>query len=350
MTVTLTRLDPHIPDPIESRRRAAGRAVRAAYATIVFGILAFFVVYFGRPLLYLGGPGSVSSPRYLVSLPYIVQINSITVLRGASVRAGEEIGRVRSPQHDEIVATYMRSLADIAGRRAELRVKARVARESLDAARSHLRLAEEAVELIANSSAASLNYRIDMSRERALANKAVVSQEAEAAEASTQLAALEEFGRQLGDRLEKVESSFADGRVFAPIAGIVANNPARAGQSLVAGTPIAEILDPTDVFVDWYVPNERLSDPKVGNEVFVLFGNRRILGKIAEILPVSDVYPGAGSLPARERTASQIARIRFSPGAHPPALNSAVDVHMHYTQLGARIASMLVGLFGLDEL
>lgn len=57
MTVALTRLDPHIPDPIESRRRAAGRTVRAAYATIVFGILAFFVVYFGRPILYLGGPG-----------------------------------------------------------------------------------------------------------------------------------------------------------------------------------------------------------------------------------------------------------------------------------------------------
>ncbi|WP_247370567.1 MULTISPECIES: hypothetical protein [unclassified Bradyrhizobium] len=106
MTVALTRLDPHIPDPIESRRRAAGRTVRAAYATIVFGILAFFVVYFGRPILYLGGPGSVSSPRYLVSLPYIVQINSITVVRGGSVKAGEEIGRVRSPQHDEIVATY----------------------------------------------------------------------------------------------------------------------------------------------------------------------------------------------------------------------------------------------------
>ncbi|OSI23017.1 HlyD family secretion protein [Bradyrhizobium canariense] len=350
MTVALTRLDPHIPDPIESRRRAAGRTVRAAYATIVFGILAFFVVYFGRPILYLGGPGSVSSPRYLVSLPYIVQINSITVVRGGSVKAGEEIGRVRSPQHDEIVATYMRSLADIAGRKAELRVKARVARESLDAARSHLQLAEEAVQLIATSSAASLNYRIDMSRERALANKAVVSQEAEAAEASTQLAALDEFSRQLSDRLEKVESSFADGRVFSPIAGIVANNPARAGQSLVAGTPIAEILDPTDVFVDWYVPNERLSDPKVGNEVFVLFGNRRILGEIVEILPVSDVYPGAGSSAARERTASQIARIQFSPGAHPPALNSAVDVHMHYTQLSARIASMLVKLFGLDEL
>lgn len=74
---------------------------------------------------------------------------------------------------------------------------------------------------------------------------------------------------------------------------------------------------------------KRLADPKVGNEVFVLFGNRRILGKIAEILPVSDVYPGAASSMARERIATQIARIRFSLGADPPALNSTVDIHMH---------------------
>ncbi|WP_346770912.1 HlyD family secretion protein [Bradyrhizobium sp. CW11] len=105
-----------------------------------------------------------------------------------------------------------------------------------------------------------------------------------------------------------------------------------------AGTPIAQILDPTDVFVDWYVPNERLSDPKVGNEVFVLFGNRRILGEIVEILPVSDVYPGAGSSAARERTASQIARIQFSPGAHPPGaeLGRRRSHALHTTQRADR--------------
>ena len=57
MNLVINRLDPNVPDPVESRRRAAGRLVRLAYATIVFGVLAFIVVYFGRPLLYLGGPG-----------------------------------------------------------------------------------------------------------------------------------------------------------------------------------------------------------------------------------------------------------------------------------------------------
>jgi hypothetical protein len=75
MNLMLNRLDPNVPDPVESRRRAAGRLVRVAYTTVVFGILAFFVVYFGRPLVYLGGPGIVSSPRHVVSLPFTVQVS-----------------------------------------------------------------------------------------------------------------------------------------------------------------------------------------------------------------------------------------------------------------------------------
>jgi hypothetical protein len=53
--------------------------VRIAYATIVFGVLAFLVIYFGAPFVYLGGPGTVSSPRYVVSLPYTVQVSHINL-------------------------------------------------------------------------------------------------------------------------------------------------------------------------------------------------------------------------------------------------------------------------------
>jgi multidrug resistance efflux pump len=132
---------------------------------------------------------------------------------------------------------------------------------------------------------------------------------------------LDEFIKQLKGRLDEVEGHFDKGRVVAPIAGIISTGLAYVGQSVVAGTPIAEILDPTDIFVDWYIPNERLVDPKAGNDVLVLFGNRRIRGKIAEILPVSGVYAGTQQqLLTRDRPATQIARIRFEPGAVPPPL------------------------------
>jgi HlyD family secretion protein len=349
MNILINRLDPHLPDPVESRRRSAGRLVRIAYATGVFGILGFFVIYFGAPFVFLGGPGTVSSPRYVISLPYTVQISRMSVTPGATVKAGDEIGQVHSPEQDSIVATHMRSLADIVGRSAELRVKARVARDSLEAARSYQRGADEALERIAGMSNVTATFRIEILRERALASKSVISQEAEVDEATSQLASLDAFGKEIRERLDDVERNFSAGRIPAPIGGIISTGLAYTGQSLVAGAPIAEILDPNDVFVDWYVPNERLIDPKVGNEVLVLFGRRRIPGTIAQILPVSAVYAGTQQQVAlRDRPATQIARVRFNPGSSLPPLNSTVYVHMHYTRFSARIAERLIAVLGLD--
>jgi hypothetical protein len=90
--------------------------------------------------------------------------------------------------------------------------------------------------------------------------------------------------------------------------------------------------------------------PRIGRDVFVLFGNRRLFGTITEILPLSEVYPGALASISRERTATQIARIRLAPGEQAPALNSTVYVHMHYTDFTAWIATMLVRLFGLGDM
>jgi hypothetical protein len=113
-------------------------------------------------------------------------------------------------------------------------------------------------------------------------------------------------------------------------------------------SPMAEILDPTDVFVDWYIPNERLIDPEAGHVVYVLFGNRAFRGTISQILPVSSVYAGTRQqLVARTRPATQLARIRFDPGASPPPLNATVEVYMHYTRFSAGVTVALLRLFGL---
>jgi len=349
MNIAINRLDPNVPDPVESRRRAAGRLVRMAYSTGVFGVLGFFVVYFGAPFVFLSGPGTVSSPRYVVSLPYTVQVSRMNVTPGASLKAGDEIGQVRSPEQDTIVATYMQSLADIAGKSADLRVKARVAKESLEPARSYQRETEDALERVEAMNSTTTTFRMEILRERASARTSVVSKEAEFAEASAQLLSLDALTEQIRDRLDGVERNFAGGRVSAPIGGIISTGLANVGQSMVAGAAVAEILDPSNVYVDWYIPNERLIDPKVGRDVIVLFGNRRIPGKIAEILPVSAVFAGSQAQVAlRDRPATQIARVRFDPGASSPALNSTVNVHMHYTKLSAWIAEGLISLFGLD--
>jgi multidrug resistance efflux pump len=349
MNITINRLDPNVPDPVESRRRAAGRFVRIAYAVIVFGVVGFFIVYFGAPFVYLSGPGTVTSLRYVVSLPYTVQVSHMNLVQGATVKAGDEIAQVLSPEQDSIVATYMRALADINGRTAELRIKARVAQENLEAARSYELVTQEAVERLGAMSAATVTFRMEVAREYANARKAVVTLEAEVDESNKQLVSLDKFIDQLQGRLDEVEQHFSRGRVLAPIAGIVSTGLANVGQSLTAGTPIAEILDPTDIFVDWYIPNERLIDPKVGYDVFVLFGNRRIRGKIEQILPVSAVFAGTQQqqLLARDRPATQMARIHFDPDGSPPPLNTTVNVRMHYTRFSVGVTGVLLSLVGL---
>ena len=175
MDVTINRLNPNVPDPVESRRRGAGRLVRIAYATAVFGVVGFFVIYFGAPFVFLRGPGTVTSTRYVVSLPYTVQVSQMSLVPGATVKADEEIGAVFSPEQDSIVATYMRALADIAGRTAELRIKARVAQDSLEASRSYQLVTQEAVERLGAMTAATVTFRMEVLREYASARKAVVS-------------------------------------------------------------------------------------------------------------------------------------------------------------------------------
>lgn len=347
MNIMLNRLDPHVPDPVESRRRAAGRLVRIAYATAVFGIVAFFIVYFGRPLVYLSGPGVVASQRTVVSLPYVVQIKQMYVERGATVQVGEEIGQVWSPEHENVVAAYMRGLGDIAARTAELRIKARVAADSLDTARSYHAATGEAVNRIESLEGATTTYRVAVLREHALAEKAVISQKAEVDEATSQLRGLDGMRQQFEDQIAMLRSNFGDGKIIAPMQGIVSTVPAFAGQSLVAGSPIAEILSTSDIFVDWYIPNDRFVDPRVGDDVSIHLGNWQFRGTISELLPVSEVYDSKRLSIANEREASQIARIRFKPGTLPPALNSTVHVRMYYTDFAANVVSFFARAFGL---
>ena len=81
--------------------------------------------------------------------------------------------------------------------------------------------------------------------------------------------------------------------------------------------------------------------------VVVLFGNRRISGTIAEILPVSDVYAAKQPTLTRDRAATQIARVRFNAEEAPPPLSSTVYVRMYYSDFVSRTAARFVRLVGL---
>jgi multidrug efflux pump subunit AcrA (membrane-fusion protein) len=350
MNIQLRRLDPNVPDPVESRRSATGRLVRLIYAVGVIGVLSFFVLRFSMPLVFLSGPGIVSAPREIVSLPYIVQVQRMDVTPGVKVQAGQPIALIRSPQVSETLSNLTRALADVTSREAELRVKARLARDSLGSARSRLRMADESqrrLEAGSNGASASLAYRTAVYRERAEAVQNVVELEAAAEEASTQLLRLAETREQIQSQLERTGREFDGGRVFSPVTGIVAAHPARAGETVLAGSSIAEIFQDGNVHIDWYIPDFRLVDPQPGYRVVVGIGRTRVLGTVSEILPISDAFEGRRSSILREPQRGQIARVRLDPDVEIPALNATVRVYMYYTDFASRIAEAFIRVFDL---
>jgi multidrug resistance efflux pump len=270
------------------------------------------------------------------------------VTPGAKVQAGALIALIRSPQVSETLSNLTRALADVISREAELRVKARLARDSIGSARSRLRVADESLRrLEGDSNSASLAYRTTVYRERAEAVQNVVELEAAAEEASTQLQRLAETREQIQSQLELTGREFDGGRVFSPVNGIVAAHPARAGETVLAGSSIAEVFRDGDVHIDWYIPDFRLVDPQPGYRVVVGIGRTRVLGTVSEILPISEAFEGRRSSILREPQRGQVARIRLDPDVDTPALNATVKVYMYYTDFASWIAGAFIRVFDL---
>ena len=152
----------------------------------------------------------------------------------------------------------------------------------------------------------------------------------------------------LQEQFDRTERDFDAGRVLSPTDGVVATHLARAGETVLAGSSIAEIFQAGDVYVDWYIPDFRLVDPQPGYRVVIAVGRNRVLGTIGEILPISDTFDNRRSPILREPQRGQVARIRLDPDAQPPALNATVQVYMYYTAAAGHVAETFVHVFDLD--
>jgi hypothetical protein len=148
-------------------------------------------------------------------------------------------------------------------------------------------------------------------------------------------------------QLDAAEREFDEGRVLAPVSGIVSTRIARPGETVPVGSSIAEIYRSGDLFIDWYIPSFRLEDPLPGQRVSVMSGKTWMSGRIDEILPISGAFDAKRTSTLREPPGGQVARIRLEPGARPPSLNGTVVVHMYYLEAVGQVAGRVAALLGL---
>ena len=161
--------------PVENRRRAAGRFVRIAYAAIVYGVIGFFVAYFGAPFVFLSGPGTVSSASLcnFASLCGTGQRDEACARRHGQGRRGDRTGALAGARQ------HRRNLyACNGGHRwphGGIAHQGAGREKILEAVRCYLHVTEEAVQRLDTMTAATVTFRMEVLREHASARKSVIS-------------------------------------------------------------------------------------------------------------------------------------------------------------------------------
>jgi len=158
-------------------------------------------------------------------------------------------------------------------RYSELADKGIIARRELEQAETQLKSAQ------ANADAAKESREEAIATiERAEASQGVIANQLAAADA----------------QLKEINAIFQDTKIYAPSGGTVINKLAEQGELVVQGTPIAVIMDLSDIYVRVYIPQIDIGKIRIGNPVRIYadaFPDSYFKGKVVEVSQKAEFTP-----------------------------------------------------------
>jgi len=339
---------PLAPHPVRGRRARSGLPVRLVYGAGVIAVCAYFVWYFGRSLLFLEGSGIVAAPVYDVSTPYLSQVVHMNVSSGIAVEEGDIIATLTSPQLDREINELDRVLVEQSQKEADLKIRLRVALATVELARASANLADEAFKRLdpGGSGVTSLSYRMDVYRERGLANLQLAQAEAESDEVQRQLDIFAANRRDIKIKEHELLTSFDNGQVKAQVDGIIGNDLVHTGEVIKPGDRIAEIYDISESYILWHLPAFSLREPRVAEEVYVHYGSKILPGYVYEIQQIAEQAPGLNQSILREKQQQQVVLVKLQSDQVQLPINAQLTIRMNYSDL---IESIIHRLFGASQ-
>lgn len=334
-----------IPHPVEARRSRSGTPVRVAYGLAVLSLGLYLAWHFGRQFLFLEGGGTVDAPRYVISTPYISQVQYLNVAPGLMVSEDDLVAVVKSQQLDQQMNDLDRVLVEQSQTEAELRIRLRTAGATTEAARDRLAIASEAFQRLDadRNGVTSFGYRMDVYRERALANIEFSSAEAEAEETKTQLDRLGAKRAEVEAKIAALREGFDGGQIKAPVDGLVGSTIANPGEVIRPGDLILEIYDLSQSYIAWHVPAFSLREPKVADVVYVYYGSKVIPGYVWDIQQLAQEGPEGGQSILRAREHQQVILVKLlQPDVQLP-IHAEVTVRMNYSGWADSLVGTLLG-------
>lgn len=120
--------------------------------------------------------------------------------------------------------------------------------------------------------------RLQDEKARLLASRAVAQSQAEAAWA----------------RVREMQAVASDAEIRAPADGTVINKLAEQGELVAAGTPIATLIDLSDIYVRAYIPEKAIGQIRIGNPARIFadaFPQKFFPGRVIEVSQQAEFTP-----------------------------------------------------------
>lgn len=295
---------------------------------------------------FVQGNGRIEATEIDVATKLAGRLAEVTVLEGAFVEAGDVLARMdvatldaaraeavaRRAQTEQAVATAQ---AQVVLRESELRAaqaQVQLRESDLDAARRRL---ARSTQLAADGAASQQELDDDRSRVRSAeaaltAVKAQVDAARAAVDASTaQVVGMESQVTAADASITRIDADLADASLTAPRAGRVQFRVAQPGEVLGAGGRVLNLVDLSDVYMTFFLPEAVAGRVALGNEARIVLDAAPQL-----VIPatISFVSATAQFTPKTVETASEREKLMFRVRAQVPA--ELLQKHLRLVKTG----------------
>lgn len=322
----------------------------APAALLVVAIVAWLAWNAGRDQGpgpgFVQGNGRIEATEIDVATKLAGRLAEVTVLEGAFVEAGDVLARMdvasldaaraeavaRRAQAEQAVATAQ---AQVVLRESELRAaqaQVQLRESDLDAARRRL---ARSTQLAADGAASQQELDDDRSRVRsAEAALTAVKAQVDAARAAVDASAAQVVGMEsqvtaADASITRIDADLADASLTAPRAGRVQFRVAQPGEVLGAGGRVLNLVDLSDVYMSFFLPEATAGRVAMGAEA-------RIILDVAPdlVIPatISFVSATAQFTPKTVETASEREKLMFRVRAQIPA--ELLQKHLRQVKTG----------------
>lgn len=236
---------------------------------------------------FVSGNGRIEATEIDVATKLAGRVEDVLVNEGAFVKAGEPLARMQidtlNAQREEARAQHQQAINAAASARAQIALRQSdkiaaqavvVQRESeLDAARRRLARSQT----LSKEGASSIQ-ELDDDRARVKSAEAAVAAaraQVTAAEAAIQAAQAEEVGARSAiaaaeATIARVQADIVDSELRAPRDGRVQYRVAQPGEVLGAGGKVLNLVDLSDVYMTFFLPEQAAGRVALGTEVHIV--------------------------------------------------------------------------------